>query len=195
MSTALQRITADEYLAFDRAAERPHELIAGIVYRRADANFRHCMISSNVMGTVGNALKATPFRVYAPQMRVRASANVFLYPDLTIGFGQPESVDQHNDILVSPRIIFEVFSPETELRDRGIKFEHYRSIPSLQTYVLVGQDLAIVECYIRLPEQEGWMLTDAQGLDSVIQIPGVEIELPLREVYDRVEFPMPEGVG
>lgn len=181
-------MTVDEYLAFDRAAERPHEYIAGSLCLRESANFQHCQINSNVLRAVGNALEATPFRVYAPPMRVQAAADVYLYPDVSIGFGPAESVDPHYDILTSPVAVFEVVSPETGLRDRGIKFKLYRSIPTLQAYALVSQNHAIVECFYRRPEQQGWMLTDAQGLDSVIHIPGVEVDLPLREIYDRIEF-------
>ena len=195
MLAMLERMTVDEYLAFDRAAERPHEYIAGTLCLREGANFQHCQISSNVLRAVGNALQASPFRVYAPPMRVRAAADVYLYPDVSIGFGPAESVDPHNDILINPVVVVEVMSPATELRDRATKFHQYLRMPSLQAYALVSQNHAIVECYFRLPEQQGWMLTDAQGLDSVIHLSGVEIDLPLREIYDRVEFPTPEGVG
>ena len=87
MLAMLERMTVDEYLAFDRAAERPHEYIAGTLCRREGANFQHCQTSSNVLRAVGNALQASPFRVYAPPMRVRATADVYLYPDVSIGFG------------------------------------------------------------------------------------------------------------
>lgn len=189
MLAMLECMTVDEYLAFDRAAERPHEYIAGTLCLREGANFQHCLINSNVLRAVGNALEASPFRVYAPPMRVQAGADVYLYPDVSIGFGPAESGDPHNDILINPVVVVEVISPETELRDRGIKFKLYRSIPSLQAYALVSQNQAIVECFYRISAQQGWMFTDAQGLDSVINLPGVEIDLPLQEIYDRIDFP------
>ena len=189
MLAMLECMTVDEYLAFDRAAERPHEYIAGTLCLREGANFQHCLINSNVLRAVGNALEASPFRVYAPPMRVQAGADVYLYPDVSIGFGPAESGDPHNDILINPVVVVEVISPATELRDRATKFHQYLRIPSLQAYALVSQNDAIVECFYRLPEQKGWMFTDAQGLDSVIHLPGVEIDLPLREIYDRIEFP------
>ena len=45
------------------------------------------------------------------------------------------------DILLNPLVIVEVLSASTEAYDRGEKFEHYQSIGSLSTYVLVAQDV------------------------------------------------------
>ncbi len=192
MTALAERLTVDEYLAFDRAAERPHEYIQGSIHGREDANRHHCQILSNILMIVGNALKTTPFRVYAPHMRVRAAANVFLYPDTVIGWGTAVAVDSHNDILIDPVVVFEVVSPTTELRDRGIKFEHYRGISSLDTYVLISQTQPQVNCYSRATDLGGWLLNDAQGLEEIIHIPRIEIDLPLADLYDRVEFPTTE---
>ena len=46
----------------------------------------------------------------------------------------------------------EVLSPSTEADDRGDKFAGYRSISSLQEYVLIAQDRLSVEQYRRLPD-------------------------------------------
>ena len=54
-------------------------------------------------------------------------------------------------VLVNPKVIFEVLSPSTEAYDRGAKFRRYRSIASLEEYVLIASEEFVVEVY-RAPE-------------------------------------------
>ena len=46
-----------------------------------------------------------------------------------------------------PVLVTEVLSPSTEAFDRGEKFADYRTLDSLQEYVLICQDRVSVECY------------------------------------------------
>lgn len=52
-------------------------------------------------------------------------------------------------------MIVEVLSPGTESYDRGLKFEHYRSIAASDYYLLIAQDRARVEMYERESESIG----------------------------------------
>ena len=45
---------------------------------------------------------------------------------------------------------------------------------------------ALVEHYRRADGQ--WVYTVAQGVDAVLRLPSVDCELPLREIYDQVDF-------
>ena len=47
-----------------------------------------------------------------------------------------------------PKLIVEVLSPSTAAFNRGLKFSHYRNLPSLQEYVLIDLDTRTVDCYI-----------------------------------------------
>ncbi len=189
MSPALKRVSPAEYLELDRAAATRSEYYFGEVIAMAGASGPHNFIVSNIIGETRAALKGGACRVAPSDMRTRTTTGAYCYPDVSIICGQPVYDDDQKDILLNPRVIFEVLSPSTESYDRGSKFIQYRSIPSLQTYVLVSQHRPIVECYFRQSNLPQWTLTDAQGLDSLIFIPGVEIELSLREVYDQIEFP------
>lgn len=88
---------------------------------------------------------------------------------------------------MNPVILIEVLSDSTEGYDRGKKFQHYRSIESLQEYVLVAQDEARIEKYVR--HGDGfWLLSEAVGLDSEIEFTSIKCKLALREVYDKINF-------
>ena len=89
--------------------------------------------------------------------------------------------------MVNPTLIAEVLSPSTEAYDRGRKFNHYRRIPSLREYLLVSQDEARVERYLR--NNDGtWTLTEASGLAAKLHLPSLGIDLSLSEVYAKVDF-------
>ncbi|MBX3420109.1 MAG: Uma2 family endonuclease [Pirellulaceae bacterium] len=53
------------------------------------------------------------------------------------------------DVLLNPVVLVEVLSDSTQAYDRGKKFEHYRTIPSLQHYVLSAQDRPSIDCFPR----------------------------------------------
>ena len=77
-------------------------------------------------------------------------------------------LNSHTDTLLNPIILFEILSPTTEAYDRGGKFAHYRRIPTLQEYIMVAQDQAVVEHYARQGEQ--WTLTEYQGLNTTLEL-------------------------
>jgi len=75
----------------------------------------------------------------------------------------------------------------TEAYDRGKKFEHYRTIPSLKHYVLIAQDRHSIDCFTRSADGS-WNLTSCQGLDGKIKLEALDSELVGAEVYDKVVF-------
>ena len=192
MSSALNRLSPAEYLEQDRAAATRSEYYFGEVIAMSGGTESHNLIGSNINRQAGNALEQRPCRVYTSDMRIRTLTGVYTYPDVSIVCGQPQLADERKDILLNPLVIFEVLSPSTALYDRGAKFDHYRSIPSLQTYVIVAQDHPSIDCYSRQPNAGGWLLTVARGLNAVIQIPAANFELSLSRVYANVEFPAQE---
>ena len=51
--------------------------------------------------------------------------------------------------------------------DRGVKFAHYRQLPSVQEYVLIAQDRPLVERYVRQPDST-WLLTAFDDLSAFL---------------------------
>ena len=93
--------------------------------------------------------------------------------------------DDEVDTLLNPTLIVEVLSPSTEDYDHGTKFAHYRSVPSLQVYLLVAQDRVHVELYERQPDNR-WVLSETRDSEETLDLPAVGAKLALADVYDRV---------
>jgi Uma2 family endonuclease len=95
------------------------------------------------------------------------------------------------DTLLNPAVIFEIYSAENERYLRGDKFHYYRSLRSFREYVLVSRDTYLVERFMRKPDNT-WLLTVFDNLSQTLPLATLACELPLTEIYYRVEFPSAE---
>lgn len=182
-------LTPEEYLRIERVAEFKSEYFAGDMFAMAGGTVAHSLLKTNVTREIGNRLKGGTCTVYDSDLRVLISkTGLFVYPDATVVCGPLETHDEHKDTVVNPTLIVEVLSDSTEAYDRGTKFEHYRTIPSLRELVLVSQDHPIVERFT-LGADGVWGLTDARGLEATIELLSIGVSLPLAEIYDKFEFP------
>jgi len=84
-------------------------------------------------------------------------------------------------------VLFEILSPSTEKYDRGLKFQHYRTIESLKDYILVDQNQIRIEQYTRQADST-WTLRDYQRLDEELKIDSIGVSIALNGIYERVEF-------
>jgi len=187
-SNPITKISAEEYLALDRAAEFRSEFLDGEIVAMSGGSMRHSALQINLVVAVQTALRGGACQCFSSDLRVRVSPRMYTYPDLTVVCGKPNLADERQDILLNPTVIFEVLSPSTENYDRGIKLQRYRSIDSLQDYILVAQDQARVEQYTR-GEANTWTFRDYQGADAILAITSIGVSLPLAGIYERVEFP------
>lgn len=188
MPKAKPHFTPAEYLALEREAEIKSEYLAGEVFAMAGASRRHNLISLNIAGELRSRLRERPCEVYAHDMRVKVQASgLYTYPDVVAVCGEPEFEDEELDTLLNPTLLVEVLSESTENYDRGVKFEHYRTIPSLREVLLVAQDSVHVVHYER-QDDESWLLTETREPTDALELPALGCELPMGEIYARVEM-------
>jgi len=182
------KLTPAEYLEFERKSEIKHEYFKGEIFAMSGAKRNHNKITTNLSGLVWQHLKGKNCENYSNDMRVFVpETGLYTYPDLVVVCGEPQFQDDVFDTLLNPVLLIEVLSDSTEGYDRGKKFQHYRSIESLQEYVLVAQNEARIEKYVR--HGDGfWLLSEAVGFDATIEFSSIECKIALREVYDKINF-------
>lgn len=95
--------------------------------------------------------------------------------------------DRHEDNLLNPTVVIQVLSRKTELHDRGRKFQGYRSLPSVQEYLLIWPDEPYVEHFVRQSPNE-WRYSQIMGLEQSVELPSIGCTLPLADVYRFVTF-------
>ncbi len=179
--------TAEEYLAYERQSDEKHELIDGEICAMSGASREHNTIVFNLARVLGNQLVNFPCQGYSNDMRVKVGARQYFYPDLAVVCDESEFEDSDVDTLLNPTLIIEVLSPSTESYDRGRKFLLYRSLPSLQEYVLISQEMAYVEHFVR-EQNHRWTFSDVQGSEAVLELPSIHCTLSLNDVYNKVTF-------
>ncbi|MEZ4734042.1 MAG: Uma2 family endonuclease [Caldilineaceae bacterium] len=186
MDAALKLLTPAEYLAFERKSKTKHEYYAGRIVEMAGATKAHNLIGSNVIFILMRQLRGRSGEVYPSDMRVKIPATgLYTYPDVIVVATEALLEDAERDILLNPTIIVEVLSASTENYDRGEKFHSYRTIESLQEYVMIAQDSHHIEHYVRQPNGQ-WLLSEATSLAETIHLPTIDCALPLSDVYDKV---------
>jgi Uma2 family endonuclease len=183
-----KRWTVEEYLEFERSSELRHEFLDGEVFAMVGASQEHNLISTNTVTHLHSQLRRPPCRIYASDMRVKVrSTGLYAYPDIVVTCEEPLLEDSAKDTLLNPALIIEILSPSTERYDRGLKFQHYRAIETLQEYVLIAQDAPRVERFARTSPGQ-WLLSEAVGLDSSIELASIGCVLRLADVYEQVSF-------
>jgi Uma2 family endonuclease len=187
----IRKVTPAEYLVRERAATYRSEYFDGEMFAMAGGSPRHSLIKVNVTGELRERLKGAPCTAYDSDLRILISATgLYTYPDASVICGPLEYEDEHHDTVLNPTLLVEVLSGSTEAYDRGKKFGHYRQIPALREYLLVAQEEPRIERFLR-NDDNTWTLTEVAGLDAILALPSLGIEIALREVYDKVDFSEP----
>ncbi len=191
--TALARsyVTPEQYLQQEDLAEFRSEYWNGEIVAMSGGTPRHNQIIRNLVRRVGNQLDGSPCNLFLGDTRVRVrECNTYFYPDAFIVCGQPQYEEGASEMVRNPTVVFEVLSSSTEAVDRGSKFACYRSLSSLQLYILIQQDAPIVEVYARQPD-DTWLLTVLKGMETTLRLDLAGVTLPFGEIYQDVTFPPP----
>ena len=190
----LKLISAADYLTGELVSPIKHESLGGIVDAMAVESNLHNQIATNVTVALGVALRGKPGRPYNSDTKIHIQLSPaherFYYPDASVICDANPDDDSFQD---QPVVIVEVLSQSTRRIDEGEKRDAYLTIPSLRAYVLVEPEQAAVVVYRR--SGQGFNGEIYSGLMSVVPLPEVGIELPLAEIYDRVEFRPEVSVG
>ena len=183
-----RRVTYTSYLALESKLGERLELVDGWVYAMAGGSPRHARLAARIARLLGNQLEKSPCEPYSSDLKIHiARAKRTTYADVVIVCGEPRVSDDDTNAVTNPTVIVEVLSPSTEADDRGDKWSDYRRLPSLQHYVLVSQDLRLIEVYSR--EGLRWSYEDARDR-GVVLLSAIEARLDLSAIYEGV-LPLP----
>jgi Uma2 family endonuclease len=193
MSTAqkLNLVSVEAYLAGELISPIKHEYLGGVVYAMAGARNAHNLIATNTLGSLHARLRGRPCRPFNSdtKIRVRLPTHVrFYYPDVSVVCRPNPQTDSFQD---DPVVLVEVLSHRTRRLDEGEKRDAYLTIPSLSVYLMIEQDTPAV---VAVRRTEGGFVREVySGLNAVLPLGEIGIDLPLAEIYETVEFtPEPE---
>lgn len=145
------RLTVDEFFAWQSLVEGRYELIDGHIVPHPDyfdarglaaPDTGHARIVANLTALLATQLRP-PCRVYtgAGAQVDRVNANI---PDVAVSCSE---ADFDVPALREPRFVFEISSPKTARTDTGRKVGDYLAIATLEAYLFVDRKHGTITVY------------------------------------------------
>ncbi len=181
-------ITADDYLAQEILAETRNEYRNGVVIPMTGGTPEHNFIAINLITILKFALRGQAYDLALADQRLWIpEPNLYTYPDVMVAKRPIERKPDRTDTVMNPILIAEVLSKSTAAYDRTEKFAAYRTIASLQNYLLIDQYQPHVELYARTGDQQ-WLFSEYGQLSDRVLLDAVSVELSLADLYEAIEF-------
>ena len=174
-------MTPAEFLAWEAKQELKWEFDGFQPIAMTGGTDAHAAIQGNLLTALNIRLRGQRCYSRGPDMKVEIGSK-YRYPD---AFVSCTRVAPSATVAAEPVVIFEVLSESTATTDRTTKLIEYRSLPSLQRYILLEQDRAVATVITRNATVWGIEVLDANG---TLSMPEIEIEIPLAELYEGLEL-------
>jgi Uma2 family endonuclease len=189
--TQLRRMTPDEFLAWQEKQDKLYELVDGLpvlpLKMMTGATQTHDRVAVNIIATLHRQLRGSPCRPTTDDLAVRIPAGNIRRPDITVECGE---AGRREMTVRDPRAVVEVLSPSTRTFDRFRKLVEYQSIDSLQHILLVDTEAPRIDVVTRAAAA-GWSTAQYEGLDAIIELPAINANLKLADVFEGVVFDEP----
>ena len=182
MDTVLdQAWTTDSFLAWEDRQEGKFEFDGRDVIPMTGGSVAHQEIVFNLRVVLGRLLAGQAFRALH-EMRLRCGVKI-RYPDVLVCRGP---VDQTTRTLTDAIAVFEVLSDDTAETDRVEKLADYAAVPSIRCYMILEQNSVAAIIYTF---SGSGLWTETPWTEGSVTLPGLDIALPLADLYQGLTFP------
>ena len=172
-----------EYWYLEHEATEKHEYWRGSILAMAGGTVRHNQLGAQIGAMLVARRRGGRCFAVSSDQRIRAPSGLNTYPDAAVFCGTADIAPGSGDSATNPTVLVEILSPSTREYDRTDKLALYKEIPSLRDVLLVETDTPHVEHIYRT--EYGWEVRIHHGLDAEVRLVGVEVTLPLAELYER----------
>ena len=186
MQLAYTHISVEDYLKFEEISEIRHEYLAGEIFAMSGGSEEHNQIAGNIYIRLINHLRGSGCKTFIADMKVKIeiahhTADLFYYPNVMVTCDRQDTEKYYK---TAPCLIVEVLSPSTANLDKREKRLNYQSLPSLQEYVLVSQDQAMVEIY-RQNQLVDWY-SEVFQIGDQLNLQSVGLTMAIADIYEDV---------
>jgi len=181
-----RRMTVEEYFELENESEIRHEYFDGEVYAMSGTTFNHNDIVDNIRSALKRFFRPQGCRAFAESVKLKVSAICYLYPDIVVTCAAKDVSGTH--IVEHPIVLVEVISRTSNVRDRGFKLKQYKTIPSLQYYLLVSQVGHRVELHSRLEGSDLWTCRSFENIEDIVRLDAFDFEISLKSIYENINF-------
>ncbi len=180
------RMSETEFLEWQLNQEERYELVDGEPHAMTGARVSHDRVVSNTSFAIRRSLQDinSLCETFTADIAVRVPAGNLRRPDVAVYCPPFEDDEMVSD---RPRLIVEVLSESTQAVDQGVKLQEYMKISSLHYIILVAPLAVDVQIWSR-HQDHSWTYDRYKMLNDVILLPDLSIQLPLQDVYRRVNL-------
>ena len=183
-----RKMTVEEYFQLDSDPTAKYEYIEGYAVAMSGGSVAHEWVAKNIVRELDRIFQDDPCQAHTSDMKVLVPATgSYFLPDVSVSCDENDN-NLDSQAMRSPRVVVEVLSPTTEADDRDYKLFYYRTLPSLQEYVLVSTRYQFVEIYRRQQNSETWLYQTYRP-GQPVRLESLGIELTFAEIYRRVPVP------
>jgi len=184
-------LSVKEYIEYERKNEQKYEYHDGKIFALAGGTLNHGLLCGNIYAEIRRGLKAqaSDCKPLLSEIKLNISKkNNYVYPDTMVVCGELEMSKEDENAVTNPILIVEVLSKSTAEYDRGDKFHFYRQIASLEEYVLIEQDKAVVEIYYKKKGTDLWSISRYEGISASIKLQSIGVNIKMQELYFDVDM-------
>jgi Uma2 family endonuclease len=175
------------FLAWAEGREGRYELVNGRVIMMTGGSLGHALVVRGLSKALDNRLAGTRWIVLTSDLAVRIGPKTVRYPDIVVA---ARGGGLRDLTATAPILVAEVLSPSSVTNDLGDKATEYLHLPGLSAYLVLSQDEPKVWVWVRGESGFSAGSEVITGIEGIVRIPALSIEVPLSEVYE--EFPTPE---
>ena len=180
--------TPEEYLALEADSDIRHEYLNGEIRVMAGGTTNHNEIVTNLCVALKPRLRKENYRLFTENVKVWIEKyRVYTYPDVMVIADKPIYHGKGTTTVINPCLIIEVASKSTKNYDQGDKFDFYRSLSSLQEYILVEQSRIHILQHTKTNDHQ-WLLTEYEEDSQEFCLSILPLSLYLSEIYEGVEL-------
>ncbi|WP_019498120.1 Uma2 family endonuclease [Pseudanabaena sp. PCC 6802] len=179
--------TPEQYLKLEEQAESKSEYRNGEIFPMTGGTTNHNTLALNMALFLKLALKGQPYKIFMNDLRLWIDRDrIYTYPDVMVIRDRPMYHGEGTAIVTNPLAIFEVLSKSTRNYDLGEKFGYYRTLDSLQEYILIEQSRYQVLQYVKVDKT--WVLTEYETPSDILHFQSIPCKISLSELYEEVDF-------
>ncbi|VXD16789.1 conserved hypothetical protein [Planktothrix serta PCC 8927] len=187
--------TPEEYLALEETAIDKSEYHDGEIVTMPGGTTNHNKLALNFCRKFPLTVNGQDYEIFINDVRLWIpQTRRYVYPDIMVIQGEPIYQENNPTVVINPLMIIEVLSNSTKDYDRGGKFLAYRSIPEFKEYILIDQYSYHIEQFAKISNGK-WVLTEYDLEESILTLESVEFQIPLRDIYERINFEVTDEEG
>lgn len=178
--------SVEEYFAIENHSEIRHEFEDGLLIPMPGETLNANEIAQNFISALQRILRKNGFRMFGHDIRtIVHERRLYRYSDVVISASNTIK-DIRN--VTEPVLVVEVLSESAEDVDRNKKFRQYTALPSLQYYLMIHQDMALIEFYQRKDDSKTFEFTFFDKLSEIISLPVLGTSISLEDIYEGINF-------